>query len=95
VVPPLAVEPVDTTGAGGVLIGSLAVFSQLEADLSDAVTKANQYAVLSVKGVTTSWFRPVEPSANPPISAPDCDLPDPVILVILHIRNSQRSSLCS
>lgn len=57
-VPAPEVEPVDTTGAGDAFIGSLAVFSQQEADLDMAVTRANQYAALSTlnRGTQKSYL---------------------------------------
>jgi ribokinase len=47
VVPPFAVEPVDTTGAGDAFIGSLAVFLSEGHAETEAVSRANLYAALS------------------------------------------------
>jgi ribokinase len=47
IVPPFAVEPVDTTGAGDAFIGSLAVFLAEGRPETEAVSRANLYAALS------------------------------------------------
>ena len=47
VVPPFAVTPVDTTGAGDAFIGSLSVFLAEGLSEWDAVARANLYAALS------------------------------------------------
>jgi ribokinase len=46
-VPPFAVEPVDTTGAGDAFIGSLAVFLSGGYSELEAISRANLYAALS------------------------------------------------
>ena len=46
-VPPFAVTPVDTTGAGDAFIGSLAVFLSEGREEHDAISRANLYAALS------------------------------------------------
>jgi ribokinase len=51
--PPYAVDPVDTSGAGDAFIGSLAVFLSEGMAERDAVARANLYAALSTTGVGT------------------------------------------
>jgi ribokinase len=51
--PPYAVNPVDTSGAGDAFIGSLAVFLSEGLAERDAVARANLYAALSTTGVGT------------------------------------------
>jgi ribokinase len=51
--PPYAVDPVDTSGAGDAFIGSLAVFLSEGMSERDAVARANLYAALSTTGVGT------------------------------------------
>jgi ribokinase len=51
--PPYAVDPVDTSGAGDAFIGSLAVFLSEGLAERDAVARANLYAALSTTGVGT------------------------------------------
>jgi ribokinase len=46
-VPPFAVTPVDTTGAGDAFIGSLAVFLSEGCEEKQAISRANLYAALS------------------------------------------------
>lgn len=46
-VPPFAVTPVDTTGAGDAFIGSLAVFLAEGCEEHEAISRANLYAALS------------------------------------------------
>jgi ribokinase len=52
-VPPFAVTPVDTTGAGDAFIGSLAVFLAEGMQEADALARANLYAALSTTRVGT------------------------------------------
>jgi ribokinase len=52
-VPPFAVTPVDTTGAGDAFIGSLACFLAEGRDELDALARANLYAALSTLGPGT------------------------------------------
>jgi ribokinase len=52
-VPPFAVTPVDTTGAGDAFIGSLAVFLAEGVPERDALARANLYAALSTTRVGT------------------------------------------
>ena len=52
-VPPFAVQPVDTTGAGDAFIGSLAVFLSAGLAEREAVSRANLYAALSTLSVGT------------------------------------------
>ncbi len=52
-VPPFAVEPVDTTGAGDAFIGSLAVFLSSGYSEMEAISRANLYAALSTLGIGT------------------------------------------
>jgi ribokinase len=52
-VPPFAVEPVDTTGAGDAFIGSLAVFLSSGYGELEAISRANLYAALSTLGIGT------------------------------------------
>jgi ribokinase len=52
-VPPHAVTPVDTTGAGDAFIGSFATFLAGGADETEAIAKANVYAALSTLTVGT------------------------------------------
>jgi ribokinase len=52
-VPPYAVNPVDTSGAGDAFIGSLAVFLSEGLAERDAMARANLYAALSTTGVST------------------------------------------
>jgi ribokinase len=47
------VEPVDTTGAGDALIGSLAVFLSSEYSELEAISRANLYAALSTLSIGT------------------------------------------
>jgi ribokinase len=47
IVPPFAVDAVDTTGAGDAFIGSLAVFLAEGRAETEAVSRANRYAALS------------------------------------------------
>ncbi len=51
--PPYAVNPVDTSGAGDAFIGSLAVFLSEGLAEADAVARANLYAAMSTTGVGT------------------------------------------
>ena len=46
-VPPFAVQPVDTTGAGDAFIGSLACFLAGGCAEAEAISRANLYAALS------------------------------------------------
>jgi ribokinase len=46
-VPPFAVSPVDTTGAGDAFIGSFATFLGAGCDEADAIARASLYAALS------------------------------------------------
>jgi ribokinase len=60
-VPPYAVSPVDTTGAGDAFIGSFACFLSGGCDEADAIARANVYAALSTLSVgTQSSFVPRE-----------------------------------
>ena len=52
-VPPFAVRPVDTTGAGDAFIGSLACFLSEGFEELDAIARANLYAALSTLGPGT------------------------------------------
>jgi ribokinase len=52
-VPPFAVQPVDTTGAGDAFIGSLACFLAEELPEMEAIRRANLYAALSTLGPGT------------------------------------------
>jgi len=52
-VPPFAVQPVDTTGAGDAFIGSLACFLAEGVAEMDAIARANLYAALSTLGAGT------------------------------------------
>ena len=52
-VPPFAVDPVDTSGAGDAFIGSFACFLSAGFDESEAVARASLYAALSTLGVGT------------------------------------------
>jgi ribokinase len=52
-VPPFAVEPVDTTGAGDAFIGSLAVFLSSGYSELEAISRANLYAALSTLSIGT------------------------------------------
>jgi ribokinase len=60
-VPPFAVDPVDTTGAGDAFIGSLACFLSGGCEESEAIARANLYAALSALSVgTQKSFVPLE-----------------------------------
>jgi ribokinase len=52
-VPPFAVRPLDTTGAGDAFIGSLACFLAEGLAEMDAIARANLYAALSTLGAGT------------------------------------------
>ncbi len=52
-IPPFAVEPVDTTGAGDAFIGSLAVFLSSGYSELEAISRANLYAALSTLAIGT------------------------------------------
>jgi ribokinase len=52
-IPPFAVEPVDTTGAGDAFIGSLAVFLASGFEEREAIARSNLYAALSTLAVGT------------------------------------------
>jgi len=52
-IPPFAVEPVDTTGAGDAFIGSLACFLGTGCGEGEAIARANLYAALSTLAVGT------------------------------------------
>ena len=52
-IPPFAVEPVDTTGAGDAFIGSLACFLASGCEEAEAIARANLYAALSTLRVGT------------------------------------------
>jgi ribokinase len=52
-VPPFAVTPIDTTGAGDAFIGSFAVFLAEGLQEREALTRANLYAALSTMQVGT------------------------------------------
>lgn len=52
-IPPFAVEAVDTTGAGDAFIGSFAVFLAEGRFESEAIARASLYAALSTTGVGT------------------------------------------
>jgi ribokinase len=52
-IPPFAVEPVDTTGAGDAFIGSFASFLATGCEEGEAIARANLYAALSTLAVGT------------------------------------------
>jgi ribokinase len=52
-IPPFAVEPVDTTGAGDAFIGSLGVFLASGFEEREAIARSNLYAALSTLAVGT------------------------------------------
>jgi ribokinase len=52
-IPPFAVEPVDTTGAGDAFIGSLACFLGRGCAEGEAIARANLYAALSTLAAGT------------------------------------------
>jgi len=52
-VPPFAVDPVDTSGAGDAFIGSFACFLSAGYDESESAARASLYAALSTLGVGT------------------------------------------
>ena len=52
-VPPHAVQPVDTTGAGDAFIGAFACFLSAGYEEADAIARANVYAALSTLSVGT------------------------------------------
>ncbi len=52
-VPPFAVDPADTSGAGDAFIGSFACFLSAGYDESESVARASLYAALSTLGVGT------------------------------------------
>jgi ribokinase len=52
-IPPFAVEPVDTTGAGDAFIGSLACFLGTGCAEAEAIARANLYAALSTLAAGT------------------------------------------
>ncbi len=52
-IPPFAVQPVDTTGAGDAFIGSLACFLAEGSERPEALRRANLYAALSTLGPGT------------------------------------------
>jgi ribokinase len=52
-IPPFAVTPADTTGAGDAFIGSFAVFLGAGLPEKEAVTRANLYAAMSTTRVGT------------------------------------------
>ena len=60
-VPPFAVNPVDTTGAGDAFIGSLAYSLARGCEEAEAISRANLYAALSTLAVgTQKSFAPAE-----------------------------------
>jgi len=52
-VPPFAVQPIDTSGAGDAFIGSLACFLSSGREEPEAIARASLYAALSTLGVGT------------------------------------------
>jgi ribokinase len=75
-VPPFAVDPVDTSGAGDAFIGSFACFLSAGYDESEALARASLYAALSTLGVGTQksfvsrdrfeseWLRTEKPAGH-------------------------------
>jgi ribokinase len=64
-IPPFAVDPVDTTGAGDAFIGSLACFLARGHAEADAISRANLYAALSTLSIgTQKSFVPLERFEN-------------------------------
>ena len=59
VIPPFAVSPVDTTGAGDAFIGSFAVFLGAGLPEKEAIRRANLYAALSTQRVGTQKSFPL------------------------------------
>ena len=75
-VPPFAVDPVDTSGAGDAFIGSFACFLSAGYDESEALARASLYAALSTLGAGTQksfvsrdrfeseWLRTEKPAGH-------------------------------